>query len=821
MSPTPTPLVTLYLLLLGTLLPQQGFTQARDSLLIDFGTVPSALPWNNLPDFAGGSIASLTNSRSLPTSYSISVTDAFTGVNTAGTQDADPELGLPASATGDSFFGNTGEFGGSTEPTGAVTLSGLRTDKEYTLTIFASRNGANDNREAAYVLEGESTETVYLDAANNESGVVRITQVPAADGTIRLQAGPGPNNDNPTGFYYLGAVIVSYDQEDTPPPPPPPPTGPDELDTVLVDFGGSSTSPAPWNNITDPDAGSIADLQNSSGFQTGYGLNIYDRFNNINTNGTLNPNSDLDLVASATGDSFFGNVSEFGGRTEPTAGLELTGLNPEKTYSVELFASRSASDNRETQYIVTGATRDSVYLDVASNADSIAVATLQPSAEGTLRIDVGPGPNNTNGSKFYYLGVLRLTYANEDAAGETTLKLTAPNGGEFWQAGKTPSITWESQNLTDVVLEYSINNGQDWTTIDTVPAFDRSYSWTVPATPTDSALVRILADSLFDVSDSVFEISSDTTSCTIVVLGSSTAEGTGASNPDSAWVNRYADYLSDDTRYEVVNLARGGYTTYHILPTGADVPAGVNITPDPTRNITRALEYDPFAVIINMPSNDAANNFPVEDQLENFAAVITMAREAGVEVWVATTQPRNFTNTSQVELQREVRDSLFAIYGDRAIDFWTGVADGNGFILDSLDSGDGIHLNDAGHRLLFDRVVDLRLDTFDCSGMTDPVRSIITSLSGVSVFPNPNSTGVLNITLPAEVSGLVEVRIIDLLGRERFRQEGRIASGGQQRLQIPTGDFAGRTGAGEYFICLVTVKDGNHWRRQAVGVMIR
>ncbi|MEM6349031.1 MAG: hypothetical protein AAF927_34410, partial [Bacteroidota bacterium] len=49
----------------------------------------------------------------------------------------------------------------------------------------------------------------------------------------------------------------------------------------------------------------------------------------------------------------------------------------------------------------------------------------------------------------------------------------------------------------------------------------------------------------------------------IVVLGSSTAAGSGASSSDSAWVNRYRQYLqSINPDNQVVNLAQGGYNTY-------------------------------------------------------------------------------------------------------------------------------------------------------------------------------------------------------------------------------------------------------------------
>ncbi|MCP9237322.1 SGNH/GDSL hydrolase family protein [Lewinella sp. JB7] len=791
--------------------------QDRDTLLIDFGSDLSASPWNNVTDPAAGSVGQLLNKLGNLTTYGLTVTDPFNNVNFAGTQEPAASTGIPPTASGDSFFGNVVAFGGQEQPTGAVELTGLRPEKEYTLTIFASR-AATDNRQAAYVLVGATEETLYLDAADNTDRLVTATLRPTADSTITVTASPGPDNDNPSGFYYLGALTVSYDAEDAPPPPPPPPAGEDVADTVLVDFGGSSLTAAPWNNITDPEEGAIADLLNSSGFQSGYGIRIFDPFNGFNTAGTVNPDPGLGFPASATGDSFFGSVTEFSGKIEPTGGVELTGLLPEVTYTVELFASRTASDNRETQYVVEGATSATVYLDAASNTADTATVSLMADAAGTIRVTASTGPNNTNGAGFYYLGVLRLTYPNQAPAGGTSLTLLSPNGGEVWQVGKQPTIRWSSRNLAQVVLDYSTDAGRSWTLIDTVPGASGTYGWTVPDQPTDSALVRIQSGELRDTSDGFFTISSDTTSCRIVVLGSSTAEGTGASTPDSAWVNRYARSLEGDTRFEVVNLGRGGYTTYHILPTGTSIPANVNVTPDVTRNVTQALSLDPLAIIVNMPSNDAANNYPVADQLRNFATIVEAAEEAGVVVYVATTQPRNFTNTTQVDLQREVRDSILRIYGSRSIDFWTGVAAENGYIIDSLDSGDGVHLNDIGHRLLFERVVGMQLDTLSCGDVLNPVHDRILPLSGVTVYPNPSNGEDVQLEVVGMPGGQVNVQFIDVLGRVRYHHV-ETTTGGTYRLRIPHAALRRGTSAKEPLFCVVSVRSGSTISRRVVRVL--
>ena len=588
-------------------------------------------------------------------------------------------------------------------------------------------------------------------------------------------------------------------------------------DTILIDFGGTTTSPPPYNNVTDPRAGTVADLTNTAGFFTGYSITVVDSFNNVNTDGTLDPDEALELTATATGDSFFGNTGVFGGQVQPTGAVELAGLDPQVTYTVELFASRTTNELRETQYVVAGATTDTLFLNVSSNSSRTVTADVQPDGEGRIRITASSGPNNANSLGFYYLGVLRLVYPETEPAGAVSLMLTNPNGGEFWQAGKSADITWMARNLSDVGLEYSTDGGSNWTVIDTVPALGGSYAWTIPSANTDEALVRITSDTLLDTSDSTFTISTDTTTCTIVVIGSSTAEGTGASSQDSSWVGRYRSYLADDTRYRVVNLARGGYNTYRLLPTGSTIPAGVNMLPDPDRNVTAALTYDPFAIIVNLPSNDAAEGYTVDEQLANFATIVGTATEEGVRVYVSTTQPRNFTEAEKLQLQTEVRDSILSIYGDRAIDFWSGVADSSGFIIDSLDSGDGIHLNDGGHRILFERVRELQIDTVTCGGLT-AVRERIERVEGlVKAYPNPAENGFLMLHFGDGVGGTAEVQLVDLLGRVQLRQRINLVAGGEQRLDASR--LGG--GSGQRYFVVVTVERAGTRVREVVPVVVR
>lgn len=191
----------------------------------------------------------------------------------------------------------------------------------------------------------------------------------------------------------------------------------------------------------------------------------------------------------------------------------------------------------------------------------------------------------------------------------------------------------------------------------------------------------------------------------VVVIGSSTAAGTGPSTPDSAWVNRYRTYLQEiNPQNQVTNLAIGGTTTYHIMPSWF-VAAGKPTT-NPSNNVTQAINLGADAIIVNMPSNDAANGFGIAEQMSNFIAISSSADSAGIPVWVCTTQPKNSISPASVAIQTGVRDSILSYFGNFAVDFWTGIADVNNAIIPQYNSGDGTHLSDAGHRVLVQRIIN-------------------------------------------------------------------------------------------------------------------
>lgn len=736
------------------------FYSQTEIIYIDFGAnnggaSTTAPNWNNITNDKTGAIYNLKNFDNVSTGIDIKITDDFGGINESGATIT--TSGYPSTATKDSFFGDTG--GISNNSSGALEFSNLIVGKTYDIYFFASRNGVSDNRETQYKVEGANTHTVFLNAANNTATKVTTTFSPKADGTATISVTAGASNTTTSKYFYLGAIeLVSST------------TTPTTTDNALfIDFGSPSIqSSAPWNNLTDYSiAGKIDNLVNYGGTNSGIKLSVIDAFSFYNTEGTTSAGIATGYTSTVTNDSFFGNAATFAESptVDGTGAIKFENFNPLEDVTLTIYASRmdyTDNYNRETQYEITGATTETLYFNANNNTNNSITTTLKPNASGEIVISLSPGANNTTPEQFFYIGALKIDYTPEPS-----LTLKYPNGGEFWQVGKVPAIIWDSSSLSaDVVLEYSTNNGSSWNPITTVSSTTNSYNWTIPNNVSTECKVRITSSGASAISQNVFEISSNNLSCNIVVLGSSTSEGTGASTLANSWVGLFEkEIFQKNTQLNVINLGKGGYTTYHILPTGSTIPSGVSVTIDEARNITQALSHNPIAIIVNMPSNDTANGYPLNDQMNNYAILNTEATNASVPIWMATTQPRNFANSTDIQTQIAVKDAIISTYGTYSIDFWSPIANENGYILSIVDYGDGVHLNDAGHQLLFEKVLDKNIHTLSCNASVLDVDTILLDENTIKIFPNPTS-GHLTINFKATDSGELVIEFFDALGRK-------------------------------------------------------
>jgi photosystem II stability/assembly factor-like uncharacterized protein len=119
-----------------------------------------------------------------------------------------------------------------------------------------------------------------------------------------------------------------------------------------------------------------------------------------------------------------------------------------------------------------------------------------PSADCRIRIsDVSnPATNDVSDSKFTIQGIV----------------IQSPIGSEIWDVGTQHNISWISAGVTNLKIEYTTNNGTNWTVINSsVSASNGTYIWTINETPSNSCKVRLVSlenQNIISTSNNLFVI---------------------------------------------------------------------------------------------------------------------------------------------------------------------------------------------------------------------------------------------------------------------------------------------------------------------------
>lgn len=185
-----------------------------------------------------------------------------------------------------------------------------------------------------------------------------------------------------------------------------------------------------------------------------------------------------------------------------------------------------------------------------------------------------------------------------------------------------------------------------------------------------------------------------------VVMGSSSAAGAGASTPDKSWVKLLqTDEMA--AQVQLYNIARGGYSTYQALSDQCVVSAERR-QPDPLHNIDKALLLSPDLVLLSFPSNDAALDYAAAETAANILLLRQQLADKNSALLVLSAQPRNMSPEKQ-QLLTDLNHLLKPVLTDCFVDVYTPLAGGSG-LASAFDSGDGVHVNDAGHALIFNAV---------------------------------------------------------------------------------------------------------------------
>lgn len=203
----------------------------------------------------------------------------------------------------------------------------------------------------------------------------------------------------------------------------------------------------------------------------------------------------------------------------------------------------------------------------------------------------------------------------------------------------------------------------------------------------------------------------------LAVVGSSTAAGEGASSSSKGWVSLLASALDMKVSgdFSMFNLAVGGYTTNELLP-GSGANGGID----------DAIDRDPNLIIVSLAgSNDLSAGTSTDMFLARLTTLRDHAEDAGIPVFFVSTAPKDLSTSEQQTLKSwaEQMKSQFSScwvpgqsgdYSPCFVDIFALLASDSLGVASEYSAGDGIHLNDAGHEVIFEAARAL-IEPYVCS----------------------------------------------------------------------------------------------------------
>lgn len=195
----------------------------------------------------------------------------------------------------------------------------------------------------------------------------------------------------------------------------------------------------------------------------------------------------------------------------------------------------------------------------------------------------------------------------------------------------------------------------------------------------------------------------------LLILGSSTSACYGSDSYDNCYVGRLQKHYQNlGTPITIDSRAVGGYNCYIGMPTGYTPPPGRD-APRPYFNISSGLEGNPDVVLINYPSN-GYDIFSVDEVLFCLRTIKQTANNAGKPCYITTSQPRSdpesFRTPAVRQKMAEIKERVLNEFGPFAVNFWDGIVNPADNSILSIYDADGVHLNSAGHAILFNRVLE-------------------------------------------------------------------------------------------------------------------
>lgn len=217
--------------------------------------------------------------------------------------------------------------------------------------------------------------------------------------------------------------------------------------------------------------------------------------------------------------------------------------------------------------------------------------------------------------------------------GVQLIKVTKPNGGELWPLGTPQQITWDAAGITNVKIEYTINNGLTWNIITASTPSTGYYTWAqVPNTPATNCKIRI--------SDAVDSSPSDE-SDQFFTIGPAPSLKVLEPNGNDTWIsgtNKQIRWTSENVATVKIEYTIDGGATWNLIANSIQSTGSYSWNNIPEVNSLQC----------RIKISDAQFGTPSDISDDNFAIMkpgdqqIKVKTPNGGEKWIAGT-PQNIT----------------------------------------------------------------------------------------------------------------------------------------------------------------------------------
>ncbi len=236
--------------------------------------------------------------------------------------------------------------------------------------------------------------------------------------------------------------------------------------------------------------------------------------------------------------------------------------------------------------------------------------------------------NFLGGSKFFFQ-ILLFVFISNIVFAQSSLQLISPKGGEVFQAGTHQGIAWNSKNIEEIRISYSIDFGKNWKVIfENIPAEIKAISWKIPNLINKGLLLKIEDTNRhhIDISKSVFTIispritfnkksSNNNEPIMIMPLGNSITYGITNGSLTVADKKGYRYFLYDSLRVSGYNFIFTGseHAGWNFLPQNYDNNAGFpGIKDHQLAYLLQTGIKDMYSVVDTLTDGPYLNTYPAD-----------------------------------------------------------------------------------------------------------------------------------------------------------------------------------------------------------------